>query len=359
MTWEFSSPLTLLGQWRDRTDEAELHELLLLGFTVDLPFLEKTAIPTARALGARITVIGDAGQGLYDPVDVRMAGRSYFHGLAACRGSFHPKLALLIGAHEAVAAIGSGNPTMAGWGYNDELWTVLRGHETDAPEPFQELGRWLVALSSQVPVPQYAAELLEETAARLADFQTTAHPARVLHNLETGLLDQLPAGARRRTAPVRAVHRPGRPRPGSDRRAPRPSPGSPRRSGALEQLRRRRGPALARRRGGHRVAAARRAATTPRQAAGMADRRPVDSLDRQRQPHRRRTAGRRRRRWQLRTERPRPGPVTAHAEGHRHGRHTPQRATHRQTCARTAGTAGHRCPAHRGGAAPGHLGAPL
>ncbi|MFC6882510.1 MULTISPECIES: hypothetical protein [Actinomadura] len=194
MTWEFSSPLTLLGEWRDRTDEAELHELLLLGFTVDLPFLEKTAIPTARALGARITVIGDAGQGLYDPVDVRMAGRSYFHGLAACRGSFHPKLALLIGAHEAVAAIGSGNPTMAGWGYNDELWTVLRGHETDAPEPFRELSRWLAALSDQVPVPQYAAELLKETAARLADFQTVPHPARVLHNLETGLLDQLPAG---------------------------------------------------------------------------------------------------------------------------------------------------------------------
>lgn len=139
MTWEFTSPLTLLGEWRDRTDEAELHELLLLGFTVDLPFLEKTVIPTARALGARITVIGDAGQGLYDPVDVRMAGRSYFHGLVACRGSFHPKLALLIGAHEAAAAIGSGNPTMAGWGYNDELWTILRGHENDAP---RRSGSW-------------------------------------------------------------------------------------------------------------------------------------------------------------------------------------------------------------------------
>ncbi|MCQ0010909.1 hypothetical protein [Actinomadura madurae] len=194
MTWEFTSPLTLLGEWRDRTDEAELHELLLLGFTVDLPFLEKTVIPTARALGARITVIGDAGQGLYDPVDVRMAGRSYFHGLVACRGSFHPKLALLIGAHEAAAAIGSGNPTMAGWGYNDELWTILRGHENDAPETFRELGRWLTALSGPVSVPQYAADLLQETAARLAEFRTSPYSARVLHNLHRGLLEQLPAG---------------------------------------------------------------------------------------------------------------------------------------------------------------------
>ncbi|TYK44603.1 hypothetical protein [Actinomadura decatromicini] len=194
MTWEFSSPLTLLGEWRDRTDEAELHELLLLGFTVDLPFLEKTLIPTARALGARVTVIGDAGQGLYDPVDVRMAGRAYFHGLAACRGSFHPKLALLIGAHEAVAAIGSGNPTMAGWGYNDELWTVLRGHENDAPEPFRELSRWLAALAGPVSVPQYAAELLKEISARLAEFAVASRPARVLHNLDTGLLGQLPGG---------------------------------------------------------------------------------------------------------------------------------------------------------------------
>ncbi|TDD40562.1 hypothetical protein E1287_00905 [Actinomadura sp. KC06] len=200
MTWEFTSPLTLLGEWRDRTDEAELHELLLLGFTVDLPFLEKTLIPTARALGARITVIGDAGQGLYDPVDVRMAGRSYFHGLAACRGSFHPKLALLIGAHEAVAAVGSGNPTMAGWGYNDELWTVLRGHETGAPEPFRELSRWLAALGGPVAVPHYATELLKEIATRLAEFPIASRPARVLHNLDTGLVDQLPAG------PVEELH---------------------------------------------------------------------------------------------------------------------------------------------------------
>ncbi|CAM5735676.1 hypothetical protein SALBM311S_03964 [Streptomyces alboniger] len=52
---------------------ASTHEVLFVGFTVDLPFLEKVAIPVARGLGARTAVIGDAAQGLHDPVDVRMA----------------------------------------------------------------------------------------------------------------------------------------------------------------------------------------------------------------------------------------------------------------------------------------------
>jgi hypothetical protein len=194
--WRFSSPHVLLGEWQDRADEAELHELVLLGFTVDLPFLEKVAIPAARAMGARITVVGDAAQGLYDPVDVRLAGRSYFHGHAWCQGAFHPKLALLIGEREVVAAIGSGNPTMAGWGYNDELWTVLRGGDASAPAAMAQLGAWLELLPDRVAMPEYAGDLLRENAARLSSLQTDAAGGRaqVLHNLDTGLLGQLPGG---------------------------------------------------------------------------------------------------------------------------------------------------------------------
>ncbi|MGI5164503.1 hypothetical protein ACQEU3_09140 [Spirillospora sp. CA-253888] len=191
----FASPLTLLNEWRDREDGADLHELLLLGFTVDLPFLEKVAIPTARALGARVTVVGDVAQGRYDPVDVRQAGRSYFHALAACGGAFHPKLALLIGADEAVAAIGSGNPTMAGWGYNDELWTVLRGRRGSGPAGLGQLAEWLQLLPIGVAVPGYVDELLQEIGGELEPFGgTAAEEVRVLHNLDTGLLEQLPSG---------------------------------------------------------------------------------------------------------------------------------------------------------------------
>ncbi|WP_067490031.1 hypothetical protein [Actinomadura hibisca] len=191
----FTSPLALLNQWRDREDGADLHELLLLGFTVDLPFLEKVAIPMARAMGARVTVVGDAAQGRYDPVDVRLAGRSYFHALASCDGAFHPKLALLIGADDAVAAIGSGNPTMAGWGYNDELWTVLRGRRDSGPAALGQLAEWLQLLPIGVAVPEYVDTILQEIAATLEPFGGPAsEDVQVIHNLDTGLLEQLPSG---------------------------------------------------------------------------------------------------------------------------------------------------------------------
>lgn len=196
--WKFASPLTLLREWQARADEAELHELLLLGFAVDLPFLEKVAISAARAMGARITVVGDVAMGSYDPIDVRMAGRAYFHGLAACRGSFHPKLAVLIGEHDVVAAVGSGNPTMAGWGYNDELWTVFRGGSSGAPSALAQIGAWLRDLPGPaVAVPAYVAALLDEVAAHLGGLPVDADASdsvRVLHNLRAPLLDQLPRG---------------------------------------------------------------------------------------------------------------------------------------------------------------------
>jgi hypothetical protein len=110
--WSITSPLALLEEWQGRAAEQNLHDLILLGFTVNLPFLEKVAVRTARDLGARVTVVGDAAHSDYDPIDVRL--RSYFTARAACRGAFHPKLALLIGENDIVAAIGSGNPTMAG-----------------------------------------------------------------------------------------------------------------------------------------------------------------------------------------------------------------------------------------------------
>lgn len=192
--WNFASPVTLLREWQARADEAELRELLLLGFTVDLPFLEKVAISAARAMGARITVVGDVAMGSYDPIDVRMAGRAYFHGLAACSGAFHPKLAVLIGEHDVVAAVGSGNPTMAGWGYNDELWTLFKGGSTGAPGSLTQIGDWLRDLPGVVSVPEYVATLLDEIAAHLTSLSVdagTSDDVRVLHNLQTPLLDQM------------------------------------------------------------------------------------------------------------------------------------------------------------------------
>ncbi|GAB3105871.1 hypothetical protein GCM10027160_00720 [Streptomyces calidiresistens] len=195
----FASPLTLLREWVERRDEQRLSEALFLGFTVDLPFLEKVALPLARGSGARTAVIGDAAQGLYDPVDVRRAGRDYLHGFATCAGAFHPKVALLIGERACRLAVGSGNPTLSGWGANEELWTVLET-EDDASHPLlADLADWLEELPDVVDMAPWSAGHLRELAGILAE-RYVAAPAgsetgpRLLHNLHHPLLDQLPPG---------------------------------------------------------------------------------------------------------------------------------------------------------------------
>ncbi|WP_020123844.1 hypothetical protein [Streptomyces canus] len=195
----FASPVTLLREWSERSDQQALHEALFLGFTVDLPFLEKVAVPVARGLGARTAVIGDAAQGLYDPVDVRMAGRSYLHGLAACQRAFHPKVVLLIGEHACRVAVGSGNPTLSGWGANDELWTVVETEDDDSHALLADLADWLEALPSAVELAPWSASHLAELAALLTERHVNAPAgpetgARLLHNLQESLLDQLPLG---------------------------------------------------------------------------------------------------------------------------------------------------------------------
>lgn len=193
--WSITSPLALLDEWRGPAERGALHDFLLLGFTVNLPFLEKAAIRTARDLGARVTVVGDAAQSHFDPVDVRL--RSYITGWAACQGAFHPKLALLAGENDISVAIGSGNPTLAGWAGNDELWTVLRHGPDGTASGLRELGDWLGELPDVAAMPAYTAEVLREVAARLTAFpghDGDARVVKVLNNLRHGLLSQLPQG---------------------------------------------------------------------------------------------------------------------------------------------------------------------
>lgn len=199
----FASPATLLTDWAGRGEALE--HLLLLGFTVDLPFLEKVAIPVARGLGARVAVIGDAAHGVYDPVDVRLAGRGYLHGLATCGGAFHPKVALLIGEHACRLAVGSGNPTLSGWGANDELWTVVETEDDASHALLADLADWLEELPSVVRLAPWSAEYLGEVAELLTERHINAPAApdngvRLLHNLRRGLLGQLPRG------PVDTLH---------------------------------------------------------------------------------------------------------------------------------------------------------
>jgi hypothetical protein len=196
--FEFHSPLTLLRQWEGRADGAPLRELLVLTYTLDLVFVERHMVATARALGARVTVLGDATGTVHDPVDVRHAGRTYQHGHAVCGGAFHPKLVLLVGDDECWAAVGSGNATMSGWGYNHELWLVLRSPLRErGPAGLLSLADWLLALPDVVSMPTWIADTVHDVGAsiRPADADESLPDLEIFGNLHRPILTALPIGS--------------------------------------------------------------------------------------------------------------------------------------------------------------------
>jgi hypothetical protein len=195
--WSFRSPLSLLERWRDRVDGARLREFVVTGYTLDLGFLERFAVPTARALGARTTVLADAGQAVHDPVDVRRAGLAYQHGHAVCRGAFHPKLAVLLGDDDVWVAVGSGNPTASGWGHNREVWLTARSGLGRGPQLLHDVADWLVDLPTVVAVPSWIALTLRGVAGRMRPTEVDEgwSQVRVVGNLRRSLLGRLPTDA--------------------------------------------------------------------------------------------------------------------------------------------------------------------
>lgn len=191
--FDFCSPLTLLQQWHHRADGAALCEVLLTGYTLDLSFVEQRAVALARGMGARVTILSDAHHAIHDPVDVRRAGRAYQHANVVCHGAFHPKLAVLVGDNDVWAAIGSGNPTTAGWGHNDELWIVLRGERSQGPAAFADLADWLTALAQHpaVHMPSWISGTVTRIAEMIRPQTTEGSAVRILGNLDRPILDQL------------------------------------------------------------------------------------------------------------------------------------------------------------------------
>ncbi|WP_406288876.1 hypothetical protein [Embleya sp. NBC_00896] len=196
-----ASPLTLLQEWNERADGAALHEVLLMGLGVDLPFLEQAAVPLARGLSARVAIFGDAAQEAHDPVDVRGAGRDYLYAPTVCRGAFRPKLAVLIGEHAARIAIGGGTAALPGWAGDDRLWTVVETEDDNSHALLADVADWLEKLPDldAVAMAPWAGEYLREIAGLLTERHIMApdNPgpeARLLDNLERPLLAQVPAG---------------------------------------------------------------------------------------------------------------------------------------------------------------------
>jgi hypothetical protein len=197
----FHSPLSLLREWRDRADGARLREFLVTGYTLDLVFFERHCVSLARGLGARISVLGDAGQPVHEPVDVRHAGRTYQHGHARCAGAFHPKLVVLIGDEDVWVAIGSGNPTMSGWGHNHELWLVLRAYRQRGPRALRDLGDWLIEVPEVVAMPSWLGATVEHIGRSItpSEVDDSLPNLRIFGNLRRSVVEQLPSG------PVRSL----------------------------------------------------------------------------------------------------------------------------------------------------------
>ena len=195
---ELQSPLTLLQRWQGRPDGAKLLELLVTGYTLDLAFVEQCVVSLARGLGARATILGDANHGLHNPVDIRHAGRSYQHANVLCRSAFHPKVVVLLGEQDVWVAIGSGNPTTAGWGYNDELWIVIRSPRAVGPQALAQFKEWIAALAihPSIQMPSWIAATLTELVEMVAPdaVDESASELQILGNLERPLFEQLPVG---------------------------------------------------------------------------------------------------------------------------------------------------------------------
>ena len=123
----------------------DAHEILVCTYTADLRFFEATCLPEARSVRARVTVVHDDAVSVTPAEELRHAGTTYADVPVRCRsgGAFHPKLLLIAGEDRAVAAIGSGNATSAGWHHNAELWTVLGADADDWPDTFADLADWL------------------------------------------------------------------------------------------------------------------------------------------------------------------------------------------------------------------------
>ncbi|MEV7529613.1 hypothetical protein ACIQNV_17040 [Streptomyces hydrogenans] len=194
----YASPVSLLGDW-ENDGKGPLREFLVLGGTTDLPFLEAVAVPRARALGARVAVLGDAGHAPHEAVDVRPAGRGYLHGVASCHGAFHPQLALLLGDDACRVAIGSGDPTPSVWGSDDAPWTVVATDDGASHPLLADLADWLEALPDAVAMTPWWADHLRHLAELLTVLHCEAPPTdtegpevELAHNLRTPLIDLLP-----------------------------------------------------------------------------------------------------------------------------------------------------------------------
>lgn len=126
-------------QAEERHRDQQATDAVALTYNVDLGFVEARLLGVLRAAGACLTIVADGHVWAPDARAVTRAGRDYQVAITATRAAFHPKVFLLVGPKRALLAVGSGNLTLGGWQYNEELLTVATADHRGVPELFGDV----------------------------------------------------------------------------------------------------------------------------------------------------------------------------------------------------------------------------
>ncbi|OKI46834.1 hypothetical protein A6A27_36890 [Micromonospora sp. CB01531] len=102
---------------------------------------------------------------------------------------------VLLGDRDVWLAVGSGNPTLSGWGYNHELWVTAYATVDYSPQIIDDVADWLHDLPDTVGMASWIAKTLRYIAGRMRpqEIDERWSDVRAFGNLREPLLDHLPA----------------------------------------------------------------------------------------------------------------------------------------------------------------------
>ena len=176
--------------------EGQISDALFTTYTFDPAYFEQFVLSRLRNAGARVTVLADERMTEFDPYrSSQRAGRSYALGQIAHFRAFHPKLMVLSGPEQVVIGVGSGNLTEAGWHRNDELWSFFEGGPESLPSVAGSIGKWLENLGRSTSLAPQIEVAVQRVAHLLSSGPLQDESESVfVHNLDGGILGQLPSG---------------------------------------------------------------------------------------------------------------------------------------------------------------------
>ena len=165
-------------------------------YALSLTFFESYLLPQLRRAGCeRVTVFVDSDgyQASLMELKSRAVGREYsLIPIKSARGIFHPKITYLWGGDGDTLLVGSGNLTFGGHGKNIEVLEALNPNDDSAAfVDFAEFLEQLVTTESlTIPDTSDLTVLARRARDQVGD-SVLGGAARLLHSLQTPILDQL------------------------------------------------------------------------------------------------------------------------------------------------------------------------